>query len=92
MTDTRYLVHGVFWDTEPGETGSSDDGHPVMRLQDPDGGCTDLGLGGGTRLGFRLAAEVRRNSSPSPPAIRDSSSPSNSTRAAAKPGSSKTVR
>ena len=30
--------------------------HPVMRLQDPDGGVTGLALGAGTRLGFRLAA------------------------------------
>ncbi|HSO15934.1 MAG TPA: DUF2797 domain-containing protein [Arthrobacter sp.] len=63
MTDTRYLVHGVFWDAEPAgacfepaEAGTSDGGHPVMRLQDPDGGCTDLALGAGARLGFRLAA------------------------------------
>lgn len=59
MTDTRYLVHGVFWDAEPaqpGKTGTPDGGHPVMRLQDPDGGFTDLPLGAGTRLGFRLAA------------------------------------
>ena len=59
MTDTRYLVHGVFWDAEPaapGEAGTSDGGHPVMRLQDPDGGVTGLALGAGTRLGFRLAA------------------------------------
>ncbi|KUM32608.1 DUF2797 domain-containing protein [Arthrobacter sp. EPSL27] len=50
MADTRYLVHGVFWDAEPGA------GHPVLRLQDPDGGFTDLPLDAGTRLGFRLAA------------------------------------
>lgn len=56
MTDTRYLVHGVFWDAEPGDTGSSRAGHPVLRLQDPDGGFTDLPLDAGTRLGFRLAA------------------------------------
>lgn len=57
MTDTRYLVHGVFWDAEPAEAGSTGGLHPVMRLQDPDGGVTGLALGAGTRLGFRLAAE-----------------------------------
>jgi len=62
VTDTRYLVHGVFWDAgpaAPGEAGTSDGGHPVMRLQDPDGGVTGLALGAGTRLGFRLAASGR---------------------------------
>lgn len=33
-----------------------DGGSPVMRLQDPGGGFTDLALDAGTRLGFRLAA------------------------------------
>ena len=59
MPDTRYLVHGVFWDAvpaEPGEAGIPDGGSPVMRLQDPGGGFTDLALDAGTRLGFRLAA------------------------------------
>ena len=59
MTDTRYLVHGVFWDAGPAvaaEAGTPDGGHPVMRLQDPDGGFTELPLDAGTRLGFRLAA------------------------------------
>lgn len=59
MTDTCYLVHGVFWDAGPegsSEYAVSDGGRPAMRLQDPDGGFTDLVLDAGTRLGFRLAA------------------------------------
>ncbi len=67
MTDTRYLVHGVFWDgpapvqapaapVPAPESGQSGGGLPVMRLQDPDGTLTDLTLDAGTRLGFRLAA------------------------------------
>ncbi|MFF1382364.1 DUF2797 domain-containing protein [Arthrobacter sp. NPDC058288] len=63
MTDTRYLVHGVFWDgappVSPGSPGSGerDGGTPVMRLQDPSGGFRELKLDAGSRLGFRLAAE-----------------------------------
>lgn len=49
MPDARYLVHGVFWDGQASV--------PVLRLQDPDGGFTDLTLDAGTRLGFRIAAE-----------------------------------
>ncbi|MET3949348.1 DUF2797 domain-containing protein [Arthrobacter sp. UYEF36] len=59
MTDTCYLVHGVFWDAGPaeaGDAGTPDGGCPAMRLQDPDGGFTELPLDAGTRLGFRLAA------------------------------------
>ncbi len=59
MTDTRYLVHGVFWDgparRAPG-SGQPDGGLPVLRLQDPDGNFTDITLDAGTRLGFKLAA------------------------------------
>ncbi|MFF2244855.1 DUF2797 domain-containing protein [Arthrobacter sp. NPDC058130] len=64
MTDTRYLVHGVFWDgppamPAPGEPGG---GLPVLRLQDLSrqdlgGAFTNMTLDAGTRLGFRLAAE-----------------------------------
>ncbi|WP_461172106.1 DUF2797 domain-containing protein [Arthrobacter sp. Z1-9] len=50
MTDTRYLVHGVFWPAPPAS-------RPVLRLQAPDGTFEELVLDGGTRLGFRLAAE-----------------------------------
>ncbi|WP_426979043.1 DUF2797 domain-containing protein [Pseudarthrobacter sp. O4] len=60
MTDTRYLVHGVFWDGPPPVPGpgseQSDGGQPVLRLQDPSGTFTALALDAGTRLGFRLAA------------------------------------
>ncbi len=63
MTDTRYLVHGVFWDgAPPGSaedrpSGRNDGGTPVMRLQDPAGGFRELTLDAGRRLGFRVAAE-----------------------------------
>ncbi|ABK04410.1 hypothetical protein Arth_3031 [Arthrobacter sp. FB24] len=63
MTDTRYLVHGVFWDgAPPGSlagpgSGKHDGGTPVMRLQDPSGGFREVGLDAGRRLGFRVAAE-----------------------------------
>ncbi|WP_163161808.1 DUF2797 domain-containing protein [Arthrobacter sp. Alg241-R88] len=50
MTDTRYLVHGVFWPAPPASC-------PVLRLQAPDGAFRELALDGGARLGFRLAAE-----------------------------------
>ncbi len=60
MTDTRYLVHGVFWDAAPAQAPAQswDAGgvRPVLRLQDPGGAFTDLALDAGTRLGFRLAA------------------------------------
>jgi hypothetical protein len=66
VTDTRYLVHGVFWDDPPagpagpGAAGGfaqpGQAGVPAIRLQDPDGGITGLPLDAGTRLGFRLAA------------------------------------
>ena len=56
MTDTCYLVHGVFWDAGPAGSAVPDGGRPTMRLQDPDGGVTELPLDAGTRLGFRLAA------------------------------------
>lgn len=68
MTDTRYLVHGVFWDGPPAPSPTSDGGRPVLRLQHlppphrqgSDGrSCgpafTDVALDAGTRLGFRLA-------------------------------------
>jgi hypothetical protein len=63
VTDTRYLVHGVFWDgAQPGSPegpGSvrRDGGTPVMRLQDPAGGFSELTLDAGSRLGFRVAVE-----------------------------------
>jgi hypothetical protein len=72
VTDTRYLVHGVFWDAwpdEPAASAGSEEpaapdadaepgrGRPAMRLQDPDGGFTELPLDAGTRLGFRVTAD-----------------------------------
>jgi hypothetical protein len=68
VTDTRYLVHGVFWDGAPpgfppapgsaegAPSGKRDGGTPVMRLQDPSGGFRELELDAGSRLGFRVAA------------------------------------
>ena len=66
MTDTRYLVHGVFWDgAPPGSTAGRpsgagpadrDGGTPVMRLQEPSGRFRELELDAGSRLGFRGAA------------------------------------
>ncbi len=56
MTDTRYLVHGVFWDGPPPVPGPPVRRPPVLRLQDPAGTVTVLALDAGTRLGFRLAA------------------------------------
>lgn len=59
MTDTCYLVHGVFWDAGPALQHPGG-GCPAMRLQDPDGGFTEVPLDAGTRLGFRLAAAGKR--------------------------------
>ncbi|NUU33405.1 DUF2797 domain-containing protein [Arthrobacter sp. C9C5] len=59
MTDTRYLVHGVFWDgPQPASPvpGQPDAGRAVLRLQDPAGAFTELALDAGTRLGFRLVS------------------------------------
>jgi hypothetical protein len=56
VTDTPYLVHGVFWPAPPkppGAPGAS----PVLRLEAPDGTFVETALDDGTRLGFRLAAE-----------------------------------
>lgn len=57
MADTRYLVHGVFWDGPQPSAGERDGGTPVMRLQAPSGSFKELRLDAGARLGFRLAAE-----------------------------------
>ncbi|WP_426996644.1 DUF2797 domain-containing protein [Pseudarthrobacter sp. N5] len=59
MTDTRYLVHGVFWDGPPPRSVNHDGGRPVLRLQRLSGGFRELSLGAGARLGFRLAADDR---------------------------------
>ncbi|VXB70250.1 conserved hypothetical protein [Arthrobacter sp. 9AX] len=55
MTDTPYLVHGVFWPAPPEQAGAPG-APPVLRLQAPDGTFLETALDDGTRLGFRLAA------------------------------------
>ena len=63
MPDTCYLVHGVFWDSGsagPTVSAAPDAGSPSMRLQNPEGGLTELPLDAGTRLGFRLADAGKR--------------------------------
>lgn len=59
MTDTRYLVHGVFWDGEPAPQQERDGGSPVLRLQSPTGEFREVSLHPGARLGFRVAAGGR---------------------------------
>jgi hypothetical protein len=54
VADTRYLVHGVFWDRPA--PAANDGGCAILRLQDSAGTLADVALDGGTRLGFRLAA------------------------------------
>lgn len=44
MTDTRYLVHGVFWDGEPAAGLEHDGGSPVLRLQSPSGAFREVSL------------------------------------------------
>lgn len=57
MTDTRYLVHGVFWDGPAPAAGPVPPGavRAALRLQDSAGAFTNVALDAGTRLGFRLA-------------------------------------
>lgn len=59
MTDTRYLVHGVFWDGEPAAGVEHDGGSPVLRLQSPSGAFREVSLHPGARLGFQVAAGGR---------------------------------
>lgn len=59
MTDTRYLVHGVFWDGAPAQTVGHDGGSPVLRLQSPSGDLREVSLGAGARLGFAVADHGR---------------------------------
>ena len=63
MTDTRYLVHGVFWDGPPASTPADDAGGPVLRLQSPEGDFRELSLRAGSRLGFGV-----RSAGPAAPA------------------------
>ncbi|MDQ0755420.1 DUF2797 domain-containing protein [Arthrobacter sp. B3I4] len=58
MTDTRYLVHGVFWDgPAPSAAGEA---RVVLRLQDDAGAIREVALDAGTRLGFRVTAPGKR--------------------------------
>ena len=59
MTDTRYLVHGVFWDGAPAQTAGHDGGSPVLRLQSPSGDLHEVSLAAGARLGFAVADHGR---------------------------------
>lgn len=59
MTDTRYLVHGVFWDGPQASKPTDGGGAPVLRLQSPDGDFRRLSLGPGFRLGFAVAEPGR---------------------------------
>ncbi|MDQ5861730.1 MAG: DUF2797 domain-containing protein [Actinomycetota bacterium] len=59
MTDTRYLVHGVFWDGAPAQSVGHDGGSPVLRLQSPSGDLREVSLKPGARLGFAVADHGR---------------------------------
>lgn len=59
MTDTRYLVHGVFWDGAPAQTVRHDGGSPALRLQSPSGDLQEVSLGAGARLGFAVSDHGR---------------------------------
>jgi len=59
VTDTRYLVHGVFWDGPPASTPADDAGGPVLRLQSPEGDFRELSLRAGSRLGFKVVEPGR---------------------------------
>ena len=59
MTDTRYLVHGVFWDGQPAPGQEYDGGSPVLRLQPPSGAFLEVSLHPGARLGFQVASGGR---------------------------------
>ena len=55
MTDTRYLVHGVFWDGTPASGQEDDGGSPVLRLEAPSGAFREVSLHPGARLGFQVS-------------------------------------
>jgi hypothetical protein len=59
VTDTRYLVHGVFWDGPPAPGTGHDGGAPVLRLQSPSGDFSQLSLHAGARLGFHVVEPFR---------------------------------
>jgi hypothetical protein len=55
VTDTRYLVHGVFWDGTPASRQEDDGGSPVLRLESPSGAFREVSLHPGARLGFQVS-------------------------------------
>ncbi|MDP9887209.1 DUF2797 domain-containing protein [Pseudarthrobacter enclensis] len=59
MTDTRYLVHGVFWHAADPSKETDDGGSPVLRLQSPEGEFRQVGLSPGQRLGFEVVQPGR---------------------------------
>ncbi|MEE9094892.1 DUF2797 domain-containing protein [Pseudarthrobacter phenanthrenivorans] len=59
MTDTRYLVHGVFWHAADPAPETDDAGSPVLRLQSPEGEFRQVGLSPGQRLGFEVVEPGR---------------------------------
>jgi hypothetical protein len=59
VTDTRYLVHGVFWDGAPAQWLGHDGGSPVLRLQPPSGDLREVSLEPGAKLGFAVADHGR---------------------------------
>jgi hypothetical protein len=59
VTDTRYLVHGVFWDGVPAAAAEHDGGSPVLRLQSPSSDFREISLQPGNRLGFDVVVPGR---------------------------------
>jgi hypothetical protein len=59
VTNTRYLVHGVFWHAADASKETDDAGSPVLRLQSPEGDFRQLGIGPGQRLGFEVVEPGR---------------------------------
>ena len=54
LTDTRYLVHGVFWHAADSSGEADDGGAPALRLQSPEGEFRQLSLSPGERLAFQV--------------------------------------
>jgi hypothetical protein len=55
VTDSTYLVHGVFWDGPAADRPGANGGTPHLRLQHNGGGFSEVPLAAGTRLGFRMS-------------------------------------